>query len=94
MKPKTIFVILLTVILTVFLTVNSDKVDFDFIIGEPVPVSKLVVIGICVLIGFIIGFIVGRPRKTISSYDTEIEKGYTTTENKSGLSDEDRDYIS
>lgn len=94
MKPKTIFVLLLTVLLTIFLTVNSDKVDFDFIIGEPVPVSKLVVIGVCVLIGFILGFIVGRPRKTVSSYDPEIEKTYSTTENKSTLSDEDRDYIS
>ncbi len=90
MKPKTIFALVITILLTIFLTVNSDAVDFDFIIGEPVSVSKLVVIGICVLIGFILGFIVGRPRKTLSSYDTEIERA----ENKPGLSDEDRDYIS
>ena len=90
MNAKTIFVLLITILLTVFLTVNSDAVDFDFLIGEPVSVSKLVVIGICVLIGFILGFIVGRPRKTISSYDNEIERA----ENKSTLSDEDRDYIS
>lgn len=94
MKAKTILIILLTALLTIFLTVNSDKVDFDFIIGDPVPVSKLVVIGICVLIGFIIGFIVGRPRKTLSSYDTEIERASASNENKSGLSDEDREYIS
>ncbi len=94
MRPKTIFAVIITMLLTVFLTVNNDAVDFDFIIGEPVSVSKLVVIGICVLIGFILGFIVGRPRKTVSSYDAEIEKGYPTTENKSNLSDEDRDYIS
>ena len=94
MKAKIIFIVLVTAVLTIFLTVNSDAVDFDFIIGEPVAVSKLVVIGICVLIGFVLGFIVGRPRKTLTSYDTEIEKGYPTTENKSTLSDEDRDYIS
>ena len=93
MKPKTIIILILTVLLTVFLTVNSDAVDFDFLIGEPVSVSKLVVIGICVLIGFILGFIVGRPRKTVSSYDTEIEKGHPVNENKSTLSDEDKDYI-
>jgi len=91
MRFKTLLIILLTVLLTVFLTVNSDPVDFDFIIGEPVPVSKLLVIGICVLIGFILGFIAGRPRKTLSSYDPEIEKG---TKNPSDLSDEDREYIS
>jgi putative membrane protein len=95
MKAKTIFIIVITALLTTFLVVNSDPVEFSFIIGEPVSVSKLIVIGICVLIGFIIGFIVGRPRKTVSTYDTEIEKGYAgNIENKSSLSDEDRDYIS
>lgn len=92
MKAKTIFIIFLTALLTVFLTVNSDEVDFNFIIGDPVPVSKLIVIGVCVLIGFILGFIAGRPRRTVSSYDAEIEKGEHT--HKSTLSDEDRDYIS
>jgi len=94
MKAKTIFVIIITALLTIFLTVNSDEVDFNFIIGEPVPVSKLIVIGVCVLIGFILGFIVGRPRKTVNSYDNEIERSAHTNEHKSGLSDEDRDYIS
>lgn len=94
MKAKTIFLIVLTALLTIFLTVNSEPVDFDFLIGEPVAISKLIVIGICVLIGFILGFVVGRPRKTISSYDDEIERGTHPNERKSTLSDEDRDYIS
>lgn len=94
MKPKIIFIIVSTALLTAFLFLNNDKVPFDFIIASDVYVSKLIVIGICVLIGFILGFLVGRPKKTISSYDEEIEKGYTTSENKSSLSDEDRDYIS
>ncbi|TKC10777.1 LapA family protein [Pedobacter polaris] len=94
MKAKTIIIIVITALLTTFLVINNDAVDFDFLIGAPVPVSKLLVIGICVLVGFILGFIVGRPKKTVSSYDTEIEKGYQAPENKSSLSDEDRDYIS
>lgn len=94
MKNKTIFIIVLTALLTVFLMVNREAVDFDFIVVDNVPISKLVVIGVCILIGFILGFLVGRPKKTISSYDPEIEKGYTANENKSTLSDEDRDYIS
>jgi putative membrane protein len=95
MKAKTIFIIIITALLTTFLLINNDAVDFDFFIGDPVPVSKLLVIGICIFIGFILGFLVGRPRKTVSTYDTEIEKGYTVnTENKSNLSEEDRDYIS
>ncbi|KQC01896.1 LapA family protein [Pedobacter sp. Hv1] len=94
MKTKTIFVIAVTALLTIFLMVNREAVDFDFIIVDNVPISKLVVIGVCIVIGFILGFLVGRPKKTVSSYDPEIEKGYTATENKSTLSDEDRDYIS
>jgi putative membrane protein len=94
MKTKTIFIIAVTALLTLFLTVNSEPVDFDFIIGEPIAISKLIVIGVCVLIGFILGFIAGRPRKTVSSYDDDIERGVNSNENKSTLSDEDRDYIS
>lgn len=93
MKAKTIFIIILTALLTIFLTVNSDAVDFNFLIGEPVAVSKLIVIGTCVLVGFIIGFVVGRPRKTVTSYDPEIEQANAINRN-SNLSDEDRDYIS
>ncbi|MGE6221588.1 lipopolysaccharide assembly protein LapA domain-containing protein [Nubsella zeaxanthinifaciens] len=93
MKGKTIFIVVLTALLTIFLMVNNDAVEFNFIIGNPVEVSKLIVIGICILIGFIIGFITGRPRKTYSSYNDEVEKNYAD-EQKSTLSDEDRDYIS
>jgi putative membrane protein len=37
---------------------------------------------------------VGRPRKTVSSYDDEIERNQPSIEKKNTLSDEDRDYIS
>ncbi|WP_316824002.1 lipopolysaccharide assembly protein LapA domain-containing protein [Pedobacter miscanthi] len=93
MSAKTISIIILTVLLTVFLMVNTEPVDFDFLVAT-VPVSKLLVIGICIIIGFIIGFVVGRPRKTVSSYDDEIERKSQPTGNKNELSDEDRDYIS
>ena len=73
--------------------VNNDAVEFNFIIGKPVEVSKLIVIGICILIGFILGFIAGRPRKTYSSYNDEVERSQAM-EQRSTLSDEDRDYIS
>ncbi|SOD14938.1 LapA family protein [Pedobacter xixiisoli] len=94
MSGKSITIIALTALLTLFLTVNNDAVEFNFIIGQPVEVSKLVVIGICILIGFILGFIAGRPRKTYSSYNDEIEKDDIDTKPKNTLSDEDREYIS
>ncbi|MFN0293034.1 LapA family protein [Pedobacter helvus] len=94
MKAKTIFIVIVTVLLTIFLMDNKDAVDFNFIFVDDVPVSKLAVIGICILIGFVLGFLVGRPRKTYSSYNDEIEDNYPTEQPKSTLSDEDRDYIS
>ncbi|MGV3546852.1 MAG: LapA family protein [Pedobacter sp.] len=93
MSGKTITIIILTILLTIFLMVNNDAVEFNFIIGKPVEVSKLIVIGICILIGFILGFIAGRPRKTYSSYNDEVERSQAM-EQRSTLSDEDRDYIS
>ena len=95
MKTKTIFIILLTALLTIFLMVNNDAVEFNFIIGEPVEVSKLIVIGICILIGFILGFVAGRPRKTYSSFNDDIEQdGKSVEAPNSTLTDEDRNYIS
>lgn len=93
MKGKTIFIIVITALLTLFLVANNDAVEFNFLIGKPVEISKLIVIGICILIGFILGFIAGRPRKTYSSYNDEVEKSQAN-EQKNTLSDEDRDYIS
>jgi len=92
MSAKTISIIILTALLTIFLMVNTEAVDFNFLVTT-VPVSKLLVIGICIIIGFIIGFVVGRPRKTVSSYDDEIERNQPVS-NKKELSDEDREYIS
>jgi uncharacterized integral membrane protein len=93
MSAKTIFIIILTALLTAFLFLNSDEVAFNFIVVDGVQVSKLLVIGVCVIIGFILGFVVGRPRKTVSSYDDEIGRNQPVS-NKKELSDEDRDYIS
>lgn len=92
MSGKTIFIIILTALLTIFLMVNTEPVDFDFLVTT-VAVSKLLVIGICILLGFIIGFIVARPKKTVASYDDEIERNKNISSKKE-LSDEDRDYIS
>lgn len=94
MTTKTITIIIITAILTIFLMVNNDPVDFNFIIGEPVEVSKLIVIGICIVIGFILGYIAGRPRKTYSSYNDDIDDKIDGELPTSNLSEEDRDYIS
>jgi putative membrane protein len=96
MRPKTIFIIIFTVVITIFLMMNTDKVPFDYIFGEA-QISKLVVVGVCTLFGFILGYWAGRPRTVISTYDQKYDehndhKPIDTP--KDGLSEEDREYIS
>ena len=89
MRTKTIFIIIFTVLITVFLMINTDAVEFDFIFVK-MNISKLLVVGVCTFIGFILGYWAGRPKTTVSTYDREIDEHDS---NKSNLSDEDRDYI-
>lgn len=91
MSTKTIFIIVFTVIITIFLMMNTDAVEFNFIFGTA-DISKLVVVGVCTFIGFILGYWAGRPKTTVSSYDDTINQTPNNTDSK--LSDEDRNYIS
>lgn len=91
MTAKTIFIILFTAIITIFLVINTDAVEFNFLVDK-VNISKLLVIGVCTLIGFVLGYIAAKPKRTYSSYDDHAE--VVEVPAKSTLSDEDKDYIS
>lgn len=89
MRTKTIFIILFTALITVFLMINTDAVEFNFIFLKS-EISKLLVVGVCTFIGFILGYWAGRPKTTVSTYDKEVDEHDVK---KNNLSDEDRDYI-
>jgi len=89
MRTKTIFIILITAFITVFLVMNTDPVEFNFIFGKG-EVSKLVVIGVCTFVGFLLGYWAGRPRTVVSSYDDKFDDDQPND----SLSEEDRNYIS
>lgn len=93
---KTILIVIFTILITVFLMMNTDAVEFNFIVAKG-QISKLAVVGVCTFIGFILGYWAGRPRTVVSTYDDKFEheenKG-SSSEHKDGLSDEDREYIS
>lgn len=91
MSAKTIFIIIFTAIITIFLMINTDAVEFNFIFAKS-EVSKLLVIGVCTLVGFILGWWVGKPKTTVASYDSQIDPNQPGSDKR--LSDEDRDYIS
>ena len=88
MRAKTIFIIVITAFITIFLVMNTDPVEFNFIFGKG-EVSKLVVIGVCTFIGFLMGYWAGRPRTVVSSYDNKFDDDQP----KDSLSEEDRNYI-
>ena len=92
MRIKTMFLILITVLLTVVIMQNTDEVLFKFLFAT-FRISKLVMLLAVAIVAFIIGVLVGRPGrpKYIKGQDEEIE---TTNKPSNTLSDEDRDYIS
>ena len=91
MTAKTFFIILFTAIITIFLVINTDAVEFNFIVDK-VHISKLIVIGACTLIGFVLGYFAGKPRRTYSTYDDHVVVNETPL--KKELSNADKDYIS
>jgi len=100
MRTKTILIIIFTVLITVFLMINTDKVQFNYLFGEG-EISKLVVVGVCTFIGFILGYWAGRPKTVVSTYDQKFDDhqhnqiDHKPAETpKDGLSEEDREYIS
>ena len=98
MRTRTIFIIVFTVLITIFLMMNTEPVKFDFIFVEK-DISKLLVVGVCTFIGFVLGYWAGRPKTVVSTYDDRFDNNHHTEpakpeQPKDGLSEEDREYIS
>lgn len=98
MGLKTIFIIIVSVLVTIILMNNTDEVHF-WIFGDA-RIPKLTVLGVMFGLGFIVGFLAGRPRKqTAAPVHTDPNEGAykqnrdLDTESRDYLSDEDRDYI-
>jgi uncharacterized integral membrane protein len=92
MRIKTMFIIIITVLLTVAIMQNTDKVLFTFLFAD-FRVSKLVVLLIVAIVSFIIGVLVGSPGKPkyIPGQNQEINNSKKQPDT---LSDEDKEYIS
>lgn len=90
MSAKTIFIIIVTVLVTIILMKNTDEVSF-WIFGDA-EIPKLAILGTMFGLGLIVGYLVGRPKKK-----QEIIESYpdykSSAEEKKALSDDDRDYI-
>ncbi len=92
MSIKTITIIVITILLTAALAQNTDRVPFAFLFAN-FYVSKLMMMAVVAVVAFILGWLVGRPKKAkfdIEGYHDNIRK----KEDPNTLSDEDREYIS
>lgn len=98
MTFKTIFIISVSVLLTVVLMNNTEEISF-WVFGD-IRIPKLTVLGVTFALGLIVGFILGRPRKkpiAVASDNFELDqindhsKSSETVESR--LSDEDREYL-
>jgi ABC-type Fe3+-siderophore transport system permease subunit len=92
MSFKTIFIITITVLVTIVLMKNTDEVNF-WIFGDTY-VSKLAILGVMFALGFIVGIMIARPRKKPVPVENVDEPTPGPKDNFSNLSDEDREYIS
>lgn len=91
MKIKTLFLVAITVLVTIVLMKNTDEISF-WIFGDTL-ISKPAILGLMFALGFIAGIIAARPFKKKISEETEIQKNYPA-EHTDNLSDEDKEYIS
>ncbi|MVN22288.1 DUF1049 domain-containing protein [Mucilaginibacter arboris] len=93
MSAKTLFVIFLTVLITVVLMQNADEVKFKLLFWD-LYLPKLVILTGVIFLGIILGLLLGsRPSK--SSYNNYNNENTNNNHNPNDtLSAEDRDYIS
>lgn len=92
MSAKSIFIIALTVVLTVILMNNNEEMSF-WIFGEA-KVPKLGVLAGVFFIGWLIGFLMGRPKTTPKITDENYAEVDEIRPKNTLLSQEDQDYIS
>lgn len=92
MRIKTMVIILITVLLTVVLMQNTEEVKFTFLFST-FYLPKLVMLTAVSVVAFILGILVGRPKKVRSISGDFADDDYSKDKTDT-LSDEDRDYIS
>lgn len=100
MSAKTIFIIILTVLVTIILMKNTDEVIF-WIFGDRY-IPKLAILGSMFAFGVIVGFLLGRPRRKSEKLNPPSQNFQTSTNTKSeeltdpyrsNLSEDDRKYL-
>jgi len=91
MRIKTIIIILITILLTIVLMQNTGAVYFDFL-WATFRMSKLVVLLFIAAISFVLGVLVGRPKRIKKLGSDYTDNNFDKTSSGT-LTDDDKDYI-
>jgi len=92
MRITTMLIIFISVLLTVVLMQNTDPVRFTILFAD-VRLSKLTAMATTAVVGFILGYMVGRPKRA-RQIAPNYREGEHDADDPDTLSDEDRRYIS
>lgn len=98
MSFKTIFIIVISVLVTIIFMNNTEEINFWFFGNVRIP--KLTVLGVMFVLGLLFGYMAGRPgkKKAANNYEMDGEEENpeesSNARPKANLSDEDREYIS
>jgi len=91
MRIKTIFLIVVTILLTVVIMQNNQDVTFSILFWSP-RFSILIMLALTAIISFVIGIMIARPKRSTFDDSHPSMDNPTGTKNDT-LSDEDREYI-
>lgn len=96
MSTKTIFIVVITILVTIILMKNTDEVNFWIFGNQSVP--KLAVLGVMFIVGFTLGYLAGRPRKKEEPFSEEAQTASSSKNQLEGseqrwLDPEDDEYI-
>lgn len=91
MRIKTIFIIAITILLTIIIMQNNQDVTFSILFWSP-RFSVLIMLAFFAIVSFIIGIMLGRPAK-VKFDDSHPSMDNPTGTRNDTLSDEDREYI-
>ncbi|MDB5017218.1 MAG: hypothetical protein JWQ84_2050 [Mucilaginibacter sp.] len=91
MRIKTIVIILITILFTVVLMQNTGSINFQFL-WATFTISKLIVFALIALIAFVLGVMVGRPKR-VKLLGGDLTDANSDKTKSNTLSDEDKDYI-
>jgi uncharacterized integral membrane protein len=92
MRIKTIIIIVITILLTVVLMQNTER-DSLYFLWATFRMSKLLILAIVAIIAFILGYLVGRPKR-VKLLGGDLPDSDQDKNNSNTLSEEDKDYIS